>query len=158
MTALLGRVLGAIPLKVWLVLLGAGVVGAGGWMAWQEYRTALAEAASARQALDTARAESAQRQLVIDALWRNAQSLEDRRRQLAETQADLTRTASNRLAHIQELQHENARIRRWADTRLPDAIGRMRDRPAVTGADAYREALPDTESVHASGQPSDNQR
>ncbi|MCK0744103.1 Rz-like lysis system protein LysB [Chromohalobacter nigrandesensis] len=152
----LGRLLGAVPLKVWLVLIGTGVIGAGGWFAWQEYRAALTDASSAQQALDSAQAENAQRQLVIDALWQNAQRLEDQRRQLAETKADLTRTASNRLAHIRELQHDNDQIRRWADTRLPDRVSRLRERPAVTGAAAYHQSVLDAQPVHATGQPPDD--
>ncbi|WP_280569414.1 Rz-like lysis system protein LysB [Chromohalobacter sp. 296-RDG] len=147
MMALLGRFLGGVPLKVWLVLIGTGLVGAGGWFAWQEYRTALTDAASARQALDTAQAESAQRQLVIDALWQNAQRLEDQRRQLNDTKTNLERTASNRLTRLRELIHENAELRAWAGTRLPDAVIRLRERPAVTGAADYRQALRDAQSV-----------
>jgi LysB family phage lysis regulatory protein len=147
MTALLGRAIGAVPLKVWLVLIGTGVVGAGGWFAWQEYRTALTDAAAARQALDAAQAENAQRQLVIDALWQNAQRLEEQRQQLNDTKADLERTASNRLTRLRELIHENAELRAWAGTRLPDAVIRLRERPAVTGAADYRQALRDAQPM-----------
>lgn len=156
MTALLGRALGAVPLKIWLVLIGTGVVGAGGWFAWQEYRSALTDAASAQQALDTAQAESAQRQLVIHALWQNAQRLEDQRRHLNDTKADLQRIASNRLARLRELIHENAELRAWAGTRLPDAVIRLRERPAVTGTADYRQALRDAQPVQPPGERTDD--
>ncbi|OHV11205.1 hypothetical protein BH688_07730 [Kushneria phosphatilytica] len=158
MSGLLGRVLGAIPIRVWLIIAGTGLAGAGGWYAWHEYRTALTDAATARQARDTALAESAQRQLVIDALWDNAQRLETQRRALANTKAALERVASDRLEQIRSLQHDNEQIRQWADTRLPDRVIRLRNRPAVTGAANYRQALRDAEPLHPAGEPSHDQR
>lgn len=44
-----------------------------------------------------------------------------------------------RLRTIEELRRENEEFRRWSDTPLPDAVVRMRRRPAITGGESYRE-------------------
>lgn len=42
---------------------------------------------------------------------------------------------------IEELKRENDELRRWADTDLPDSVIRLRQRPALTGGESYREWL-----------------
>ena len=42
---------------------------------------------------------------------------------------------------IEALKRENSELRIWADQPLPDAARRLRERPALTGADAYRQWL-----------------
>jgi LysB family phage lysis regulatory protein len=60
-------------------------------------------------------------------------------------------TLTERENLIENLQHENATIRGWADAPLPDAIARLRERPAATGADAYTQRLPGRDALSASG-------
>lgn len=40
---------------------------------------------------------------------------------------------------IEELKRENEELRRWADSLLPDAVIRLRTRPALAGGESYRE-------------------
>lgn len=40
--------------------------------------------------------------------------------------------------HLKALKHDIQDVRKWAETDLPAAIGRMQQRPAITGADEYR--------------------
>lgn len=47
----------------------------------------------------------------------------------------------DRLRTIEELKRENEELRRWADAPLPDAVIRLRQRPALTGGESYREWL-----------------
>ncbi|ERK13273.1 putative regulatory protein [Pantoea sp. AS-PWVM4] len=47
----------------------------------------------------------------------------------------------DRLRTIEELKRENDELRRWADAPLPDAVIRLRQRPALTGGESYREWL-----------------
>lgn len=147
------------PLVRWgllfFLLIGLAV---GGWALWERGNAAQQHAARLSDQRDRAQQESRQRQVVIEALWDNAERLADQRRALNDTLATLERTASDRLASLEELQRENAELRAWADTRLPEPVIRLRDRNAVTGAAAYREALRDPVSLHAAGQPSDDQR
>ncbi|RKR07664.1 LysB family phage lysis regulatory protein [Kushneria sinocarnis] len=128
------------------------------WALWERSEAAAARADQVSEQLDREQLESQRRQLIIDALWHNARRIEQQRQQLADRRARLARLASNRLQHIRELQHENASIQQWADQPLPDRIIRLRQRDAVTGADAYRQSLRDPGSLHASGESSDHQR
>ncbi|WP_136067087.1 Rz-like lysis system protein LysB [Modicisalibacter radicis] len=126
------------------------------WALWQRGEAAEARAHLAEQRLAESQQNERESQLVIGALWDNAARLDTQRRALASQQAELERTASDRLATIQELQRENQALREWADTRLPAAVVRLRKRPAVTGADAYRQSLRDSESLHAAGELADH--
>ncbi|OHV07513.1 Rz-like lysis system protein LysB [Kushneria phosphatilytica] len=128
------------------------------WALWERSAAAAAQVDQVRQQLIREQVESQRRELVIDALWHNARRLEKQRQQLAERRAQLARVASDRLEHIRELQHENVKIQQWADQRLPGGIIRLRQRDAVTGADAYRQSLRDSKPLHATSQPSDDQR
>ncbi len=56
----------------------------------------------------------------------------------AEDTRTLLRQRQNR---IEELKRENEDLRLWADTLLPPDVVRLRKRPAITGAAAYREWL-----------------
>ncbi|GHC17624.1 hypothetical protein GCM10010082_06090 [Kushneria pakistanensis] len=140
-----------------LIITGALIAGLtlGGWALWQRGNAANARADQAEQQRDTAQQENQRRQVVIDALWENAQRLESQRRALAEQQTELARTASDRLEQIQELQRDNDEIREWAGTRLPADVIRLRQRSAVTGAAAYRQSVRDPDALHATGESSD---
>ena len=140
-----------------LIITGALIVGLGlsGWALWQRGNAATERADRIAQQRDTAQQENQRRQVVIDALWDNARRLESQRRALAEQQTELARTASNRLEQIQELQRDNDEIREWAGTRLPADVIRLRQRPAVTGADPYRQSVRDPGALHATGQSPD---
>ena len=48
---------------------------------------------------------------------------------------------------IEGLKRENAALRDWAAQPLPDVARRLRERPAITGADAYRQWLPSRGAV-----------
>ncbi|SPJ33421.1 hypothetical protein KSP9073_01430 [Kushneria phyllosphaerae] len=125
----------------------------GGWALWQRGNAANDRADRIAQQRDTAEQENQRRQVVIDALWDNARRLESQRRALDEQQTELTRTASNRLEQIREIQRDDTDTKDWADTRLPDAVIRLRQRPAVTGADAYRQSVRNPDALHPAGKP-----
>jgi LysB family phage lysis regulatory protein len=119
------------------------------WALWQRTNAAEARADLAEQQLAESLQREAQNRVVINALWDNARRQANQRRALAQQQAALARTASNRLTTIEELHRENETLRAWATAPLPDAISRMRRRPAVTGADAYHQSVRDAEPLHA---------
>lgn len=60
---------------------------------------------------------------------------------LQTTQTDLRREIDVRKRRIQELEDENADLKAWAGQPLPVAARRLRQRPVLTGATAYREWL-----------------
>lgn len=119
------------------------------WALWQRTNAAEARADLAEQQLAESLQREQQHQVVINALWDNALRQANQRRALAHQQASLARTASNRLTTIEELHRENETLRTWATARLPDAVSRMRRRPAVTGAAAYHQSVRDAEPLHA---------
>ncbi|MCW4148526.1 Rz-like lysis system protein LysB [Halomonas sp. 18H] len=130
-----------------LVILGLVILVT--WALWQRSTAAEARADLAEQRLAESQQREAQHQIIIDSLWDNARRQANQRRALAQQQAALARTASNRLTTIEELHRENETLRAWATARLPDAVSRMRKRPAVTGADAYHQSVRDAEPLHA---------
>lgn len=59
---------------------------------------------------------------------------------------------------IEDLKRENKALQDWADQPLPDAARRLRERPAITGADAYRKWLSGSGAVHPPGNIASQQR
>lgn len=127
----------------------------GGWALWQRGSAANERADRIAQERDAAHQENQSRQVVIDALWDNARRLESQRRALDEQQTELAHTASNRLEQIREIQRDDDNTKDWASTRLPDAVIRLRSRPAVTGTAAYRQSVRDPDALHPAGQSPD---
>lgn len=78
----------------------------------------------------TQTSSQAQTQLYA-AAERNGQLLRDRQRK------------------IEELKRENEDLRRWSDTALPDPVVRLRQRPALTGGESYREWLSENHPLPA---------
>lgn len=117
------------------------------WALWQRSNAAEARAELAEQQLAESHDREQKSLVIIDALWENARRLEAQRRALDEQQAALSHTAANRLATIEELQRENATLRAWANTHLPSAVIRLRNRPAVTGARDYYQSLRNAEPL-----------
>ncbi len=67
---------------------------------------------------------------------------------LQQTSQDLRRELDVRKQQIKELKRENAELREWAAAQLPAAARRLRQRPAITGADAYRDWLSGRNALH----------
>ncbi|MGY2295018.1 Rz-like lysis system protein LysB [Pseudomonas yamanorum] len=132
-----------------LALLGALVL-----LIWvQETRIDVAEGKTeqAQAAARTAR-DDADRNLKIantlaDSLKqeRNAQST------LRAQQDQQRQSLATRERTIEELKRENTELRDWASQPLPDAARRLRERPALTGAAAYRDWLSGRGAVPTSG-------
>jgi len=139
MNLLGARLLGALALAASLALLGLLLHG-------QQLRLQLASAErdSARQAAGTAQAELRQLQQVLDQ-QRAAQ------RQLQTTQHDLRRELDLRRRRLQELEDENRDLKAWAAQPLPAAARRLRQRPTLDGAGAYRDWLSAGDALPATG-------
>ncbi|MDN7131780.1 Rz-like lysis system protein LysB [Halomonas sp. MC140] len=122
------------------------------WALWQRTHAAEARVELAEQQLAESLTREAKHQVIINALWENAHHQANQRRALAQQQAELARTASNRQATIEDLHRENETLRAWASARLPDAVSRMRERSAITGAAAYYESVRDAQPLHTPSQ------
>jgi LysB family phage lysis regulatory protein len=69
---------------------------------------------------------------------------------LQATRDDIAATLTERENLIESLQHDPT-IRSWADTPLPDAVARLREHPAATGANDYGQRLPSAHALPAAG-------
>jgi LysB family phage lysis regulatory protein len=68
------------------------------------------------------------------------------------TQQDQLRQGlAKREQTIEALKRENEDLRDWADQPLPELARRLRERPAFTGADAYRQWLSGRGALHPTG-------
>lgn len=56
-----------------------------------------------------------------------------------------------RQRHIEELTRENEAYRRWDNTALPAAAVRLRQRPAITGGQSYRDWLSKNNALPPAG-------
>ena len=103
-----------------------------------------------------ARAERAEQAIVErDAAMKMLKEAAAKNRQsLGKLQADresIAATLTKRERTIESLQYENATIRNWAESALPDAIAGLREHAAITGADAYRQRLPAGDALQPAG-------
>ena len=135
-------------------LLGIALLGALALFIWgQQQRIDVADrkAEQANTAATTAR-EDANRNLgTANTLKASLQQERDAQRALR-TQQDLLRQGlAKRERTIGELKREIDELRDWAAQPLPDAARRLRERPALTGADAYRQWLSGRGAVPVTG-------
>lgn len=77
---------------------------------------------------------------------------------LQQRNAQLAAGAAGRDQRFKELTHENAEVKNWADTRLPDAVIRLQQRPPITGSEGYHTYLSGSDALHAASQSTDDQR
>ena len=140
---------------------GIALLGALALLIWgQQQRIDVAEsqAARANDAAKTAR-EDADRNLatantLADTLQQDRESQSAMRAQ----QDQLRQALAKRERTIEELKRENDELRDWAAQPLPDAARRLRERPAITGAAAYRDWLSGRGAVPPTGDRPPQQR
>ena len=135
----------------WLALLGAMTL-----LVWgQQQRIAVAKQATALAQIDanTARADAA-RNLTTATTLRNTQSQERQAQsQLRSLHDQLRQGLAQRKQQIEVLKRENTVLRDWAVQSLPDVARRLRERPTLTGADAYRQWLSSGGAVPTASDP-----
>lgn len=138
-------------------LYGLALLGALALLIWvQETRIDVAEGKTerAQDAAKTAR-DDADRNLKTANTLAGTLKQERENQGALRTQQDLLRQGlAKREQTIEELKRENSELRDWATQLLPDAARRLRERPAITGAAAYRDWLSGRGAVPpASDQP-----
>ena len=132
-------------------LYGGALLGALALLLWGTYQRSEAEqgrTALVQEKLTTVNAR-VERDATTIATLRTA--LADERQaqtSLQQTGQDLRRELDVRKQQIKELKRENAELREWAAVQLPVAARRLRQRPVITGADAYRDWLSDRNALH----------
>nr|WP_251030576.1 MULTISPECIES: Rz-like lysis system protein LysB [Pseudomonas] len=96
--------------------------------------------------------EQAQRNLSnVNALHTTLQQERNAQTTLRAQQDQLRQGLAKRELTIEALKRENADLRAWATQPLPAAARRLRERPALTGADAYRQWLSGRGALHPAG-------
>ncbi|ANF87741.1 peptidase [Pseudomonas antarctica] len=135
-------------------LYGFALLGALALLIWgQEARIDVAEGKTelAKAASKTAREDADRNLATANTLTDTLKQERDAQRALR-TQQDLLRQGlAKRERAIEELKRENDDLRKWADQLLPDAARRLRERPAITGAAAYRDWLSGRGAVPTAG-------
>ncbi|WP_074801709.1 Rz-like lysis system protein LysB [Burkholderia orbicola] len=117
-----------------------------------------AELATARQQRVDAQQALAARDGVISRLQQDAAERARQQARLDRSQTAIASTLDAIRLENRRLTDENAALRAWADTRLPDDVVRLQASPALTGAGDYVEHVPDGETVHAADARAADQR
>jgi LysB family phage lysis regulatory protein len=129
-----------------------------GWGQQQQLGTEQEKARRLSSEVTTAR-EDAHRNLATAS---ELKSTLERERQgqalLLKLQGELRLGLAERERKIETLKHDNEELQKWADKPLPDVARRVRERPAITGADAYRQWLSGGGALHPAGDSPDPQR
>lgn len=125
-------------------LYGVALLGALALLIWgQEARIDVAEGKTdlAKAAAKTARDDADRNLETAKTLTATLKQERDAQSLLRSQQDQLRQGLAKRERTIEVLKRENDEFRKWADQPLPDAARRLRERPALTGADAYRQWL-----------------
>lgn len=121
------------------------------WGQSQRIEVADKNAELANQVADTARDRATRSEATAAQLEASLQEERSAQAALRSQQDQLRQGLVARQRTIEELKRENAELRLWADQPLPDAARRMRERPAITGAAAYRDWLSGRGALHPVG-------
>ena len=135
-------------------LYGIALLGALALLIWgQQQRINIAEGNTelAKAAAKTARADADRNLTTANTLTNTLKQERDAQSALRTQQDQLRQGLAKRERTIEELKRENAELRTWATQPLPDAARRLRERPALTGADAYRQWVSGRGAVPVAG-------
>lgn len=141
------------------VALAAGIsVGVWGW--WQRTQLLIEQKSTEllSQQLDTAQGDARRNLDTATKLQSTLEREREAQTQLLILQSALRSGLAARERQIEDLKHENEELRDWAAQPLPNAARRLRERPAITGADAYRQWLSRGGAVSAAGNGANDQR
>lgn len=133
---------------------GIALLGALGLLIWnQETRIDVAEGKTerAQDAAKTSRDDADRNLKSVNTLTDTLRQERDAQSNLRAQQDQLRLSLAKRERTIEELKLENDDLRKWADQPLPDAARRLRERPAITGAAAYRDWLSGRGAVPPAG-------
>ena len=136
------------------VLYGIALLCALALFVWgQQQRIAVATQATAlaQQDAKTAREEAARNLTNANTLQNTLDQERQAQSQLRSLHDQLRQGLTLREQQIEVLKRENTVLRNWAAQSLPDVARRLRERPALTGADAYRQWLSGRGAVPAAG-------
>jgi LysB family phage lysis regulatory protein len=125
-------------------LYGLALLGALALFIWgQQQRISVARQATelAQHDAKAAREDAARNLTTATTLNRTLNLERQAQSQLRGLHDQLRQGVAQRELQIEGLKRENTALRDWAAQPLPDVARRLRERPALTGADAYRQWL-----------------
>ncbi|MDD0980682.1 MULTISPECIES: Rz-like lysis system protein LysB [Pseudomonas] len=135
-------------------LYGIALLGALALLIWgQQQRINVAEGNTelAKAAALAARADADRNLTTVNTLTNTLKQERNAQSALRTQQDQLRQGLAKRERTIEELKLENAELRTWATQPLPDVARRLRERPALTGADAYRQWMSGRGAVPVAG-------
>ena len=128
------------------------------WGQQQRINTAESQKDLAKSAAKTARDDADRNLATANTLTVTLKQERDAQSNLRAQQDQLRQSLAKRERTIEELKRENTELRDWAAQPLPDAARRLRERPAVTGAAAYRDWLSGRGAMPPAGDQPPQQR
>ena len=135
-------------------LYGIALLGALALLIWgqqQRINTAQSQTDLAKSAAKTAREDADRNLATANTLTATLKQERENQSTLRAQQDQLRQALAKRARTIEELKLENDELRNWAIQPLPDAARQLRERPALTGAAAYRDWLSGRGAVRAAG-------
>ena len=135
-------------------LYGVALLGALALLIWgqqQRINTAESQADMAKSAAKTARDDADRNLATATTLTATLKQERENQSTLRAQQDQLRQALARRARTIEELKLENDELRNWAIHPLPDAARRLRERPALPGAAAYRDWLSGRGAVPVAG-------
>lgn len=121
---------------------GFALLGSLALLLWaQQQRFKLADSATRHAIVREATAQEAaeRHRLSAESLRSTLNDERQAQTRLRTTQNQLRQSLASRQRQIEELKLENKELQDWAAQPLPDLARRLRERPALIGADAYRQ-------------------
>lgn len=139
-------------------LYGLALLAALGVLLWTQHLRTQAE--DARAKLDDQRLQQAEQRIerqaqTITQLDQALQAERTAQAALRTLQTQLRQGLAQRERTLKELTHADPDLRTWSALPLPAAARRLRQRPALSGADAYRDWLSRSGAVPAAGDGAD---
>ncbi|WP_376779700.1 Rz-like lysis system protein LysB [Stutzerimonas nitrititolerans] len=133
------------------LLYGLALVAALGlliWMQQQRITTAEARAELADERLQTANQRNARQSATITRLTGEVAAQRLDQQALQQNLSDLRQAQATDQLKKKERRREDPTHATWAAQPLPDAARRLHQRPAITGADGYRQWLSGRDALH----------
>ncbi|QRN39339.1 Rz-like lysis system protein LysB [Pectobacterium carotovorum] len=124
------------------------------WQLSHAEKTLSQQAITLSQQKDTLLAQSAAIGTLQDNTQRNEQAQAELRTKLSQA----AQLAAGRERTLTRLLNENADLRRWYSTNLPDDLKRLHTRPAFDNPDAYLRWLSESNELSDTGQPPGDER
>lgn len=108
--------------------------------------------------LSTAKTKIKSQQSTISTLEQTQRENEISHSELLEKISKAKNLASKHEQTIRTLEQQNEELKKWSNTRLPAPIIIMRQRPAISGSDAYRDWLSKRDEMSATSHEPTNKR